>query len=50
MPVPSGLHSIGLLAISSAKVNVPVPVGVSVGTDSLLSDSDCFDGTGEALA
>lgn len=50
MPVPSGLHFIGLLAISSAEVNVPVHLGVSVCTDSLLSDSDCFDGRGETLA
>lgn len=38
------------LAISSAKLNVPVSVGVCVGTGSLLSDSGWFDGNGEAFA
>lgn len=36
--------------MSSAKLNVPVSVGVCVGTGSVLSDSDCSDGNGEAFA
>lgn len=36
--------------MSSAKLNVPVSIGVCVGTGSVLSDSGCFDGNGEAFA